>query len=343
MEWRLLDENEARAAWNPALARFPDCNAYQSFEWGEYRRRAAGVACHRWAAFDAQQQIVALFQGTLVRRLLGRGVVTGLGGPVGDLRVAAPSLPDAVRGSLGLQGVYLWASLARRYGAEDALALRCAGWQRALHATSSGLTMWLDLAPDEEEILKGASQKWRQTLRRALKQELRVERWLDPDPAAVVTAYQEMAGLKGVAVDFTAAEVRAIADAFGDNLLLFRCNDADGALLSLRGCLVTHHHGLDFFAATTARGRETYASYAVFWAVLQACRARGVLRYDLNHIDPIRGPGVYQFKRGVGAAPIEYLGDWEWASSEPLRIAMNLAKAAQHRWRTRRADAAQVA
>lgn len=339
MEWRLLQEDEARTAWNAALARFPDCNAYQSFEWGEYRVRASGAACHRWAAYDDAREIVALFQGTLVRRVLGRGVITGLGGPVGDLRAALPSLAESVRASLGLRGVYLWGSLARAYGAEDALALRCAGWQRALFATSSGLTLWLDLVPGEEEILKGASQKWRQTLRRALKQPLRVERWHDPDPAAVVAAYEEMAGLKGVGVDFTADEVAAVAASFGDRLLLFRCTDAGGALLSLRGCLVTHHHGLDFFAATTARGRDTYASYAVFWALLQACRARGVRRYDLNHIDPIRGPGVYQFKRGVGAVPVEYLGDWEWASTERLRVAMNLLKAAQHKWRTRHAPA----
>jgi FemAB family len=335
MEWRLLDEATARDQWNIALAGFADCNAYQSYEWGEYRRAESGVAPYRWAAYDDSGKIAALFQGALVRKALGRGIVTALGGPVGDLAATLPALPEAVRASLGLRGVYLWAAPNRSYRADDALVLRQAGWHRALHMPSSGLTMWLDLARDEETILAAASSKWRQTLRRGLKAELRVERWHNPPPNAVIAAYQEMAGIKGVAVDFSESEVGAIATTFGDRLVLFRCTDASGTLLALRGCLVTHHHALDFFAATTAAGRETYASYAVFWAVIRECIARGVRNYDLNHIDPRRGPGVYQFKRGSGAAPIEYLGDWEWASSDALRLAVNGLKTLQRRWRSR--------
>ena len=73
MEWRLLDEATARAQWNTALATFADCNAYQSYEWGEYRREASGVTPYRWAAYDDTGKITALLQGALVRKAIGRG------------------------------------------------------------------------------------------------------------------------------------------------------------------------------------------------------------------------------------------------------------------------------
>jgi len=50
-----------------------------------------------------------------------------------------------------------------------------------------------------------------------------------------------------------------------------------------------------------------------------------VEHYDLGGIDPHENPGVYKFKRQTGARPIEFLGEWDWATSSWLRWLGNWA------------------
>lgn len=78
-------------------------------------------------------------------------------------------------------------------------------------------------------------------------------------------------------------------------------------------------------AATNVAGRKLYSSYLTISELLSTCLERGVEEYDLMGIDPHKNPGVYNFKKGTGAEPLEYLGEWEWATSEPLYYIANWA------------------
>ena len=57
--------------------------------------------------------------------------------------------------------------------------------------------------------------------------------------------------------------------------------------------------------------------------LLKHCKSQGIEEIDLGGIDPQKNPGVYNFKKGTGATPIEYLGEWEWATKNVLRWATN--------------------
>ena len=37
----------------------------------------------------------------------------------------------------------------------------------------------------------------------------------------------------------------------------------------------------------------------------------------------MNNPGVYNFKKGTGATQVEYIGEWEWASSGLVRYFAN--------------------
>jgi lipid II:glycine glycyltransferase (peptidoglycan interpeptide bridge formation enzyme) len=50
------------------------------------------------------------------------------------------------------------------------------------------------------------------------------------------------------------------------------------------------------------------------WAMLQHCLQLNLKYCDLGGIDPVRNPGPYRFKKATGAVPVEYLGEWDWAS-----------------------------
>jgi lipid II:glycine glycyltransferase (peptidoglycan interpeptide bridge formation enzyme) len=82
-----------------------------------------------------------------------------------------------------------------------------------------------------------------------------------------------------------------------------------------------------FMAASGKRGRDIYASYAMIYKLFEHLKKQGVIEFDFGGIDPSSdfSKGVTHFKKGFGGDLVEYLGEWDWASSRWLRLAVNLA------------------
>jgi lipid II:glycine glycyltransferase (peptidoglycan interpeptide bridge formation enzyme) len=159
-----------------------------------------------------------------------------------------------------------------------------------------------------------------------------IEPWPDPDVDEIISIYRELEAYKGLSAQFSAAELSVLLETFGDQALIYRCVSPQGDLLGLRGCLFTGTQALDYFAATSVHARKMYVSYALMWELLHACIDKGITHYDLNGIDPYANVGVYHFKQGTGAMPLEYLGEWDWATSERVRISMNVLRASKQRF-----------
>ena len=79
----------------------------------------------------------------------------------------------------------------------------------------------------------------------------------------------------------------------------------------------------DLLAAAGAQARKVYASHATLWALLEECNRKGLSWCDLSGVDPVHNKGVYDFKQGTGADPVEYLGEWEWACPRLCRLPAN--------------------
>ena len=331
--WRLMHRREAEQDWDLLLCAFPGVTIYQSYAWGEFHRRNGWTPRH-WVAVDQSGTPVAMLLG-MERRYLNVAVILSYGGPTGDLAAFGAELHDAIVDALGVSRLYCRFASSRPYLSHDALALYSNGWKRGPHAPPgfSGLSMTLDLDRDLDEVLAGLSRNWRHNLKRAWKRDLRIEQWHAPDPAEVLELYRRMEDFKGVRAALPQGELERLMTAFEKQIALYRCLDPDGRTVSLRGCLVFDSSGIDMFAATSPAGRKNYSSYGVFWELMHECVRRGVKHYDLNGVDPIRNPGVANFKKGTGAEFVEYLGYWDWATSERLRRGVNLASLSRDRSR----------
>jgi hypothetical protein len=314
-KWRLLSDEEARHLWDVKLESFADCSPYQTYAWGEYRRALGWQPC-RWAAFDEHGEVVAMMQGAL-RRYFGFGLVWCEGGPVGDLSVCDERLQSAIKHSTGLKLVYCRFRCDRERDIEDVLRLNAQGWSLPWSPITTSYSMCLDLSKDEDYLLAASDARWRQNVRRAMKNKLTIKQWLNPDPDEILSVYLSMQALKGLEEQHSREEIEQVLEHLRDRLVLYRCEDEFGELVSLGGSFVVGTRAGNWFSATTERGRTLRASYAIFWALIQHSKKVGVRFYDLAGIDPVRNPGVYRFKKGSGARPIEYLGEWDWAS-QPL-------------------------
>ncbi len=110
-----------------------------------------------------------------------------------------------------------------------------------------------------------------------------------------------------------------------ENLIFYRCEDASGQLLCLRACLIVGNRACDYLAAATEAGRKSRSSYATLWQLLLHCKEQGVVSYDLGGIDPQENPGVYTFKKETGAREMKFVGEWDRADSDWLRLMGNWA------------------
>ncbi|MFN0119998.1 MAG: lipid II:glycine glycyltransferase FemX [Blastocatellia bacterium] len=332
--WELLTDEQANEIQDRGLLGLVDYSLFQTRGWGEYFRDQ-GWEIRRWAAFTDKGEIAALAQGSVKRFPMGFGIVWIEGGPVGDMTLWNEDLRQTIIRTTGLPRLYCRFRCDRPRDGFDALQLIQQGWARALYPLTSNLSVALDLTQTEEQFVRGLSKSWRQTLNRARKHDLVVRQWENPAIDEVCAAYASMESCKNLREQISRERVELMLRHMGERLLLYRCENAGGELLSLRGCCVLGQRSWDVLAATTEQGRQYCASYPLFYEMIAHCRTLGVRHHDLAGIDPISNPGVYLFKKGTGATPLEYLGEWDWAPSSLLRIAANAAIQLRSRRRQR--------
>ncbi|MBI5212495.1 MAG: peptidoglycan bridge formation glycyltransferase FemA/FemB family protein [Nitrospirae bacterium] len=322
VNWKLLDDGNAKAVWDKSLLRFPDYTLFQTFMWGEYKRNS-GWSPKRWIAIDENDEIIAMVQGLLRIFPLNLGLIWVPGGPAGDLSAICEGFFKFAKKSTGLKRLFCRFYLNRKNNLPDEDTLRKSNMAKARCSINSGLSMLYNLFPDKSH--PKATKNWRHNLRRSEKHDLSVRLWERPDIDSMLSVYEQMEGLKKIGRQYSREELIGLFETMSDKITLYRCDNAGGELLGFRGCAIIGNKGWDLLAAVTAEGRRSYASYALFDRLMQYCRDAGILYYDMGGVDPIRNPGVYNFKKGTGAVSQEYLGEWDWAMPRLLRPLVNWA------------------
>jgi lipid II:glycine glycyltransferase (peptidoglycan interpeptide bridge formation enzyme) len=311
--WQLMDNEAAQRTWDEALLRLTDHTPFQTYAWAQYQR-ALGWLPFYWAAFNDNGEIVTMMLGLLRRYPLGVGLIWSEGGPVGDLSHCDEGFQKVIKQTTGIKRIYCRFRCDRERHVEDALRLNAQGWRRSWFNLTTSYSLNLDLAKDENQLLAGCERNWRRNLRRASEGNLTVQQWIDPSVDEIIAAYESMQSLKGLEEQHSREEFEQLFVHLKDQLVLYRGTNEQGELVSLHGWLVLGDRARAFLSVTTEQGRQLHSSYAVIWAMIQHCVRLQLKCCDLGGIDPVSNPGPYRFKRATGAVPIEYLGEWDWAS-----------------------------
>jgi lipid II:glycine glycyltransferase (peptidoglycan interpeptide bridge formation enzyme) len=308
--------------WNAALAALDGGNFFQTYEWGEYKRRDGWLPL-RSVRRDQSGVVVAMVQA-LTRVYLGKAAAMWIpGGPAGRVAEWADSLRRGLATHQKIWSCYLRLNAVRALDETDVRLLTSAGWRRPRTLLGSRLSVRLTIDPNRDTNLALLSGNWRHNLRRARKADLVVEEWRNPTAVDVARLYAEMEGYKGLNAQHNLRDLESMFAAFDDTLVIYRCLDGNGELLSMRGCGVIGGNAWDLLAATSVQGRKTYASYLVCWEMLERCRELGVRQFDFSGVDPDTNPGVFNFKKGTGAELFSYLGEWETSSPRFLATVVN--------------------
>lgn len=323
-KWKLLTNETASRIWDKNLARFDDCSPFQSYAFGQYQQQLGWKPCY-WAATDETGETAAMCLGLLRPYPLGFGMLWCVGGLVGNIEAWDENLRKTILDATGLKRLYVRFRCDRERNVTDALFLNYRGWARSIVPMTSSFSMELDLTGDEDALCSKLARRWRRNLRTAEQNNLTIKICPNPDIEEISRVYIEMEKRKNLPQQFSPEKLENLFKQAQSNLIFYRCEDEDGNLICFRGCLTVGNRACDYLAATTEKGRELRASYAVLWQMLGHCREQGIEFYDLGGIDPWENPGVHTFKKETGAREVEFLGEWDWATSPWLRLLGNWA------------------
>ncbi|MFK7764918.1 MAG: GNAT family N-acetyltransferase [Roseobacter sp.] len=187
-----------------------------------------------------------------------------------------------------------------------------AGTLPLLPLVSPGYLATLNLEPDLESLRAGLHQKWRNRLKHAEKQGLRVTRQNLPDKSdhwllVADTAQQLARRYRSWPAELTCAYARENP---GDaKLITAHIGRAEvAAMLILR-----HGDGASYHIAhTRASGRLVSAQCLLMWEAMCWLKRKSVTSFELGLINSEEGAGLARFKLGTGATVKPLGGTWLW-------------------------------
>ena len=295
--------------WDRVLLGFPDSNIYQSWGWGLHRAEFGWKVLP--LAFVTNGSVTALAMTLLKTKLRSVTVCWVPGGPVGNIALSSATLISAVNEATSSHAIYVHINSMAPYSEKTSDILQVAGWTRPSRSLNTGKTLVyssFDEGSDRRDLL---SKNWKRNLTRGEQRNLTVTEWSDATGSNIAEVTNEMLDYKklpGLAGPNETPD--SLLGLFRNQILMTKCSDADGNTLAIRGVIKLGHKAFDMFAASTPAGRKEYASNLCLWKIIELCARDGVTYYDLSGADPINNPGVYNFKKGIGALDFEYQGEW---------------------------------
>ena len=326
MSWRVIPLAEAEKTWDVWLEGFADAHIKQTFAWANLKRGAWNPVFTGY--FDGP---TPMSLGLLMERAAPGGlmrVAWANGGPCFRKSVREGQNLAALRGWLDGAKKHLDAAgrgllrinLAVAMDVKAQLVLREASFVRPLVPLSTGLSYILDLTLPEEEARTRLDRNWRNQLRQAEalsptfdwgRGSDMIRRYLPLHEA--LCARKELAALRT-----TTAELERSAQALGERLQ-FALVGVDGRDGTGGAVWRLGDKAWGALFAADDFGNKRHLPNFYLMKVIARLKAEGAKTFDFMGIDPCANWGVYNFKRGLGAAPVEFIGEWEYAASDWTR------------------------
>ncbi len=322
-EWVEWTEADARATWDATLTTLPDYNIYQSYCWGEFKRRQGWVVRRGSVVLDGV--MVAMGQ-CLIREApaIKVAVVWLPGGPVG-------TAAGWIRFGEALQRRYQgWRLYLRMHplaeeSSNDIGLLQAAKWHRPRVRLAPRDTFHVCLTSDEPSRYAALSSNWRHNLKRGMQRGHVIEPWGFAQPLEpIYDVVREAARLQRIRRPLSLEDLKMMREMLQEQLVLMVALGDDGKPCAIRAFARIGARAQDVLAGVSAHGRKRYANYPLMWRILERARRQGATWYDLNGADPDGATGVYNFKKGLGGRLVSRMGEWEWAGAKWLRMGMRV-------------------
>lgn len=195
-------------------------------------------------------------------------------------------------------------------------------------------TIWLDLTLGLEALSKGLDSQWRYGAKRALREGVIVRTTMkQTDVSTFFHLCNALSVTKGFSLPGSEALMWELIQSTlpdGEVGMSLYIGDIGGVIAG--GALVARsgRHLHYFWGASDRRFSRHRVSEAIHWQVIQDGVAAGMERYDLEGIDSVGNPGVYQFKKKIGGTEVTLQGveasPLSWVGRVALSVGRRLGK-----------------
>ena len=330
LNWQLW--KDTTDAWDLSLVSSEDYTVFQSFGWGEYKKRSGWLPL-RYYRLNKNGKTQAMAQILIKKLPLGMVFIWVSGGLVFNFPGFKPDeLTELIHSLIDKIRVDHPRSLIRfhyQMEAESDLSYSvnkvCF---RPYFKLNSGFSVQFKLNQSVDKMRQNMTSKHRYYTKAASVAGIR---WIvgndDQQLTSLAMIHQEMVRSKNLpAIGTSFIELQSMRDHLGDKVQLITGYLDDDPVTS---CLILIFGKKAFYmvAATGQYGRKVSAAYAMFERLMQELIDRGISDFDFGGLDPVSeaATGVNHFKCGFGGKLVEHLGEWESSSSEKVRLAINLA------------------
>lgn len=310
---KIINANDKKA-WDQFITSHPEANFLQSWDFYEFHHSRGNQVVRR-IAVDEKQNIKAAYAGVIEEAKRGRHLALA-GGPILDWSNQAlvdQIFQDIKKTGTKLNCVFVRVRPQLELSDSSQQLFRQAGFKKAPMYLSVEHAGVINLEQSEEEIMKGMRQRLRRALRKAAKNDIKVETSINPDDIHNFYKIQLQTAKRhdffAFSEDFLTKQFAAFApnqeavlytakyqgEILAQNFMIFYGNEA------------SYHYGVSSELGTKLSGAPLLHLQA-----MRDAKKRGIKRYNLWGIVPEdavkhRFFGVSNFKRGFGVTELKYL------------------------------------
>ena len=325
--------------WDEALTYSENYNVFQTYVWGEFKKTTGWVP-ERWIASDKNGDIICMVQILIKSFPGGFKIGWASGGPVILFNRSNSKKPPEIIKDLfknvsrtsGRMVVRLNIQVPDDAYLSYSLNQICV---RPIFRINSGYTINIDLNQSLEQIRKKMSPRHRYNLKKSLEENID---WKYGNNPMYIQDFlllnNEMVNEKKVeSIRVNLKNITELSQLLGENVIFF-AGYIDNVPIASCLVLIFGQKAFHFMASSGLTGRKLKASYAMNYSLLKLLKEKGIRLFDFGGIDPYSpsAAGVNSFKKGFGGELVEYLGEWEWASSGWVKWVVNSAIRINRGW-----------
>lgn len=327
--------------WNKAISFLNGGHILQSWEWGEFKDKyswkvrrfiwkdkqetkilAAAQILERTVTvfrINLEMKILYIPRGPLLidwnNRSLFRTVIADLKNYAAKQHAIFIKIdPEVI---IEAEDIQLFRVNSQINGEEIRRRLRTEGWQYSPEQIQFKNTAWINLLPDEGEILESMKQKTRYNLHLSERKGVKIHIATQDELPTLYDLYMKTSNRDGFII-------RPIEYYLSLWQVLISKNMASGLIAEVDGVpvagLILFHFARKawyFYGMSSELNREKMPNYQLQWEAIRLAKKLGCEIYDLwgapdklDGNDPMSG--VYRFKLGLGGKLIKTIGAWDY-------------------------------
>ncbi|MBQ9018072.1 peptidoglycan bridge formation glycyltransferase FemA/FemB family protein [Candidatus Saccharibacteria bacterium] len=335
-----IDDGRSREEWDGFVAARPEANFLQSWDFYEFHAARGKQIVRRLVRRDGQ--IVGAYAGVVETAKRGTYLAIA-GGPLcdyGDQKLLTEIFADIKKAGERHQCVFVRVRPQEPLNDHSLATMQKLGLIPAPMYLSVEYAGILDLTRSRDEILAGASQRFRRKLRKAEKLDIEVDVSDDDEAIREFCRLEKLHAKRQEYIAFSDAFLRKQFEAFrkGGEVLIYTAKYEGETLaqnfMIFYGAEASYHYGV-----SSELGTKYSAAPLLHLAAMDEARRRGCVRYNLWGIvgreeTSHRFYGVSEFKRSFGCEELRYIPAHDLvlrpAKYQITKIVENLRKKYRH-------------